>query len=288
MRKTLIALVAAGLALALTGCSRASTDPDEVAVHYKGGAFTSKSFSDCIDPSTRQTDGWGDTHFYYPAGKRTYSFTGREGSELKPIQAKTSNQVNLSVAGFIDFRLKTDCKSLRKFHEELGRKYGAYSEDSGAYSSGQLPKGWSNLLNDYLATPLNTAVDNAGLAYDWKTLSYDDKAQSEFEQKVKDGLPSQLSGAIRDYIVIEGVSIQPPEPPADLVEKLKAAEGAKAENDAQKQKNATARTKYDTFRDCKKALSEQSCVLLELAEGGKVPLLPIPDGALIDLKEFAK
>ena len=31
----------------------ASTGPDQVYLHYKGGAFSSKRFSDCIEPSNR-------------------------------------------------------------------------------------------------------------------------------------------------------------------------------------------------------------------------------------------
>ena len=46
--------------------STTSTGPDQVALHYKGGAFSSKTFADCIAPSNRVFDGPGDSHFAYP------------------------------------------------------------------------------------------------------------------------------------------------------------------------------------------------------------------------------
>ena len=55
--------------------STASTGPDQVSLHYKGGAFTSKRFSDCIAPSTRVFDGPGDGHFAYPRRRATSSST---------------------------------------------------------------------------------------------------------------------------------------------------------------------------------------------------------------------
>ena len=283
MKKIAAVLLAVFAMLVSSACSSITTDSDEVGLHYKGGSFSSKKFSNCVDPSNRNWDGPGDAHFYYPQGQRTYSFTGRKGSELKPILAKTSNSVNLKVAGYVTFHLNTDCKTLREFHEKIGRKYGAYSESSGAFSSGDLPKGWVSMLNDYLATPLNSSIDNAGLKFDWKTLAYDASAQSKFEEEVKENLPKQLNSTISKYLVIDSVSIQPPEPPQDLITALEASEKAKAENDAQKQKNATARTKYQSMADCKKELSERSCIILKLSEDGNVPFYIIPDGSGLNL-----
>lgn len=283
MKKILIAVLAVIGLMAFSGCSSVSTDNNEKALHYKGGSFSSKKFANCVDGSDRNYDGPGDKHFYYPSGQRTYSFTGRPGSELAPIQAKTQNQVNLKVSGYITFHLNTDCKTLREFHEKIGQKYGAYGTKTGQFSGGELPRGWVSLLNDYLATPLNTSLDNAGLNFDWKTLAYNADAQSKFESDVKTNLPNQLSDEVSKYIVIDQVSIQPPEPPTDLVDALEAAEKAKAENDAQKQKNETARTQFDQYRDCKKVLSEQGCITLQLAKEGNIPFYLIPQGTGVNL-----
>lgn len=268
-------VLAIAVVVALAGCSSVSTQPDEQALHYKGGSFSSKKFADCVEPSDRQWDGPGDGHFIYPAGQRTFSFTGREGSESSPIVVKTNDSQEMSVPGFVTFELTQDCAKLREFHEQVGSKYKAFSEESGKESGG-----WRTFLNDYIAVPLNSSMDKAALQTDWRTLYSSADSQAEFEQYVKENLPREVQAAIGDdFLTIKAVSIETPVPSEGLRKGLEAREQAKLDNEAQKERNATARTKYDTFRDCMEVLGEQSCLILNLAESGDVPFYPIPDGS---------
>ncbi|GAA4221371.1 hypothetical protein FHR32_005058 [Streptosporangium album] len=70
----------------LSGCSRVSTQPDEMVLHYAGGTFEAIKFERCINPSSGATLlGPGDTAYSYPFGQRTFDFSGAEDAESKPL-----------------------------------------------------------------------------------------------------------------------------------------------------------------------------------------------------------
>lgn len=275
MKKIFTALAVALGLMALTGCSTVSTQPDEVGVHYKDGPFSSKTFADCVPASKRQMNGPGDAHYIYPAGQRTFSFTGRKGSEIDPITVTTKDGQNLSVPGFVTFSLKTDCETLREFHEKVGMKYGAYKDGGG----------WDAFLSDYIAVPLTSAMNKASLAGGWYELYSSSEVQAKFEEYVKDNLPTEVTKALgEDFIKIHAVQISKPQPSEKLTDALALAEEAKLADKAQREKNAVARTKYDSLRDCRNAgLSEQACVTIYLADSGKIPFYPVTTGGAINV-----
>ena len=183
--KRIIAGIIAAVFMAITvgACSSVSTEPDEVALHYKDGPFSSKKFANCVDASKRNVDGPGDAHYIYPKGQRTFSFTGKEGSESDPIAVTTGSQ-EVDIAGFVTFTLNTDCDTLKDFHEKVGMKYKAYKGGGG----------WDDFLNDYIYVPLNATLNEAAAAIDtpkgqtvdqnWYLLYTDADAQHQFEQYV--------------------------------------------------------------------------------------------------------
>lgn len=270
---TLAAL--AGLMLVSTGCSTVSTEPDEVALHYSGGSFSSKNFKDCVEASKRSVDGPGDTHYIYPKGQRTFSFTGAEGSEQGPITVTTNDGQNLSVPGFVTFTLDTDCKTLRAFHEKIGIKYKAYRDGGG----------WDDFLNDYIAVPLTSAMNKASLGGGWFDLYSKAEVQAKFEEYVKENLPDEVQKALgEDFITINAVQISKPKPSEELTNALAAKEQARIDNEAQVERNKVAKTKYDSQRECRSAgLSEEACLIIYLAETGKVPFYPLPAGGNINI-----
>ena len=271
MIKKILVIAAVVLAMFTTGCSVVNTQPDEVALHYKGGMFSSAKFDKCIPVSNREFDGPGDNHYTYPNGQRTFSFTGREGSEIEPVPVVTNDSQELNVPGFVTFSLNTDCDTLRTFHERIGIKYGAYKDGGG----------WDAFLNDYLAVPLKASMNKASLDTDWRTLYSNAEAQKAFETYVKENLPEEVRKALGDdFIKIHEVSIEKPKPSQGLRDGLAAKEEAKLQDDAQKQKNAVARTKYDSMKDCRESgLSENACLTIYLADQGKVPFYPLPQGS---------
>lgn len=282
--KTLVAGIILAAMMLMTGCSSVSTEPDEVALAYSGGSFSSKKFKDCVDASTREFDGPGDAHYVYPKGQRTFSFTGAEGSERGPIAVTTGSQ-EVIVPGFVTFTLNTDCETLREFHEKVGKKYGAYKDGGG----------WDDFLNDYIAVPLDSTLNKAAGAIttpegqsadqNWYRLYTNADAQREFEDYVKENLPDEIENTLgADFITVNAVSISKPTVSDDLKGSLAAKEQARLENEAQEERNAIARTKYDSLKDCRQSgLSEAACVTIFLAESGDIPFYTVPQGGSINV-----
>ena len=280
MNKAKIVALLALFLMFVTACSSVSTEPDEVALHYKDGAFSSKKFANCVGASERNVDGPGDAHYIYPKGQRTFSFTGKEGSESDPIAVTTGSQ-EVDIAGFVTFTLNTDCDTLKDFHEKVGMKYKAYRDGGG----------WDDFLNDYIYVPLNATLNEAAAAIDtpkgqtvdqnWYLLYTDADAQHQFEQYVKENLPDEIEATLgEDFITVNAVSIAKPDISEDLKTSLSAKEQARLDNEAQQQRNAQVRTQYDTIKDClATGLSTGDCTLIFLSQSGAdIPFLPVPQG----------
>jgi hypothetical protein len=274
IKKILVGMVAVGAVVLMSGCSGVSTEPDEVALHYKGGSASSSKFANCVNPSDRNYDGPGDKHYVYPDGQRTFSFTGAAGSEQGPVNVTTKDSQTLAVPGFVTFKLNTDCDTLRKFHETVGKKYQAYKDGKPGNA------GWNEFLNDYLAVPLTKAMNQAALNTNWEELYSSEAKQAEFEKSVVNTLPAAVQKALGgDYLKVLEVSISKPTPDQGLLDQLKQKEQNRLANLAQAEKNKTSATKYDGFKQClARGISEQSCLIMNLAESGKVTLWPIPAG----------
>src|SRR5688572_21096564 len=79
--------------------STESTGPDQVSLHYKGGAFTSERFADCIAPSTRVFDGPGDGHFAYPRSQTNFVFADEFEGDGAPVTFVTKDGIEMTVEG---------------------------------------------------------------------------------------------------------------------------------------------------------------------------------------------
>ncbi|GHE28554.1 hypothetical protein GCM10017673_33720 [Streptosporangium violaceochromogenes] len=275
-------LVVAGLML--SGCSRVSTQPDEVVLHYAGGMFEAIKFERCINPSSGATLlGPGDTSYSYPFGQRTFDFSGARDAESKPLSVVSKDNVEMTVSGVATFTLNTDCKTLQRFHEKIGLKYRASYEDGRS-------EGWARMLNIYMRVPLDRALDAASQEFEWRGLFNDPKVKQAWEARVG-ALARQFieetGGA--DYFCNQNYSgtgecgdisltIQKPEPPDALVDALAAEQAAKAENVAQAQRNAKVRTEIASIRDLVKVLGPQGAVLWQAIQKGQVSVVPIPQG----------
>lgn len=288
MKRLLVAFLAAFMLLPVfAACSTVSTEPDEVALHYSGGEFSSKKFQNCVPASKRERTGPGETYYVYPKGQRTFSFTGKAGAESKPIAVTTGSQ-EVNVGGFVTFTLNTDCKVLRNFHEKVGKKYEAYKDGKGG-------KGWNEFLNDYIYVPLNATLNNAAGAIktpegqsaeqNWYLLYTSDSTRKEFEKYVKENLPAEIETTLgAQFITVNAVAISKPTIDDGLKASLAQKEQNRLENEAQKEQNEKVRTQYDTIKDClATGLDKQSCTLIYLSQNGaNIPFLPVPQGGAVN------
>ena len=277
MKRFLTALAAVLGLVVVAGCSSVNTQADEQALHYKGGALSSASFENCVPASTRNYDGPGDSHYVYPLGQRTYAF-GASDADTGPISVVSNDNVSMQVSGVTTFNLTNDCDMLRKFHEQIGNKFNA------DMVGGSTPEGWNRMLGQYMKQPLEKALDAASKNYGYRELYTNPDVKEEWETSVSDLTKRyMLEQTGENYFQNINLTIQAPEPPENIKTALEAEQEAVAQNEAQEQRNATARTQYHSFTDCKKVLSESNCVLLNLAREGHVPIVPVPQGAGVNL-----
>jgi hypothetical protein len=244
----ILALVVGLFCLIFVRPSTASTGPDQVALHYKGGAFTSKRFSDCIQPSNRVFDGPGDGHFAYPASQTNFVFDAGDG-DGGPITFVTKDGIEMTVEGVTNFLLNTSCEpitigeqryeggALQRFHELIGNRYAAYMTEDGFRSDG-----WRQMLSVYIARPLDTAIDRAGQNYTYVELYTDPAKKALWEQSVLDQLPglvNRQTDGDTEFFLNFAVTLQKPEPPQSIKDELvkqqaavAAAKAAQAEAEA--------------------------------------------------------
>lgn len=244
----ILVLVVGLVGLIFVRPSTASTGPDQVALHYKGGAFTSKRFSDCIAPSNRVFDGPGDGHFAYPASQTNFVFDNGNG-DGGPITFVTKDGIEMTVEGVANFLLNTSCLpitigdttyeggALQLFHELIGNRYAAYMTEDGFRSDG-----WRQMLAIYIARPLDTAIDRAGQGYTYAELYTDPSKKAAWEQSVLQQLPDlvdrQIDGDTKFFLNF-AITLQKPEPPQSIKDELvkqqaavAAAKAAQAEAEA--------------------------------------------------------
>lgn len=272
-RRTLV--LAAVTAVALVGCSSVDTQPDEMAVQYNDGIFipTDREFIDCKGPSVQDYDGPGNDHYIYPAGQRTYQFTGAEGSDGAPVTVVSRDNQQLVVRGVLTFELNDECDVLRQFHEQIGIKFRAYEGD-----------GWTRMLDTYVRQPLERSLDSAAQQYGWRSLYNDPAIKGAFEREVLESVPEivkQTAGG--DFFSDFRVTVQKPDAPEELVAALAAEEKAVAENNAQKKRNETIRTELQTIRELVAVLGPEGYVAYKALEDGRVTVLPVPQGTSVQI-----
>lgn len=238
------------LALLATGCSSASTGPDMQDLHYKGGAFSAKKFVDCVDPSTRVGFHPGDKYYGYPTRQISYDATGGSGAESAPFTIVSADNAEMVAPATVTFRLKTDCATLRKFHERIGARFDA--SFGGSAKSSDYGDGWITMLNFVIGKPLDQALDRAAQGYKWRELWNDPITKLAVEKQVSSSLGTLVARqADGDFFTDFSVLIQKPDPTNDALKQAVAEEQAavaQANSEAAKAAAQEAQAKADAAK----------------------------------------
>lgn len=295
MRRTITLAALAVLALAgLTACSSVNTDSGQAALHYNGGEYSSKKFDACVPPSTRRNNqGWSELFFYYPQGRRDFTFSADSGADSGPLTASTKDQQELTVRGTISFTLNTSCATFtdaagkewkggkfQKFHETIGSKnwggHRAYSTDEDAEHGA----GWDDLIGVYIKNVADRAIDNEALKYTWAELYNNSAKKAQWEKDVVGAIPDLVKRqAGEDFFTINSIVLQKPDISEVLKVQLAEKQAAILRGDAAEQDKLTAKNwpgginaynEYQRQRSVNKAI-----------EGGQVKVIPIPQGSSI-------
>jgi hypothetical protein len=288
--------VLVGLAVmtfAATSCAAVSTEPDEATIVYSAARGSATKFSKCIGSSARESVSTSDNSWTYPAGQRTYDFTGAAGTESAPMKITSKDNVEMEVGGLVTFSLNTtDCATFQLFHEKVGLKSAAYlygTESTGYDSDTPNLAGWRAMLNTYMRVPLDRALDAASQEFDWKSLFNDPKIKQLWEKRVGEiagqAINETAGGSFFCAPVLAAgkcgsisVTLTKPNPPQILVDAMAAEQAAKAQNEAQKQLNVKADTEMESIAKLVKLLGPDAYVKLRAIQDGRAQII-ISDGS---------
>jgi hypothetical protein len=283
-RVTVAAALAAGVIGTSTGCTNVTPEPDEFGIMYHSGPVEAVTFDQCVKPGGKA---WGDIiggkGFTYPAGLRTYDFKGAEQSEADPIKVPSSDKQEMTLAGYVEFRLNgEDCDVLRAFHDNLGLKNVAYNVD------GLTSEGWDELLDLYVGQPLQRAMQTEIVKYGWLALWSEPAKRADIEKAIADELNRVIPGFEgKPYFLDFRVTLQTPQPPPELLNLFRQAEEATQREATIKANDAALAAERAQIREMVALLGQDGYIqwrLLEQCEDDKpetpcVSMWPLPVGA---------
>lgn len=126
---------------------------------------------------------------------------------------------------------------------------------------GQRSHGWRQMLNVYIARPLDTAIDRAGQNYTYTELYTDPTKKAAWEQDVLEQLPglvNRQTDGDTEFFLNFAITLQKPEPPQAIKDALV------------KQQEAVARAKAAEAEAAARESAAQAQIAVEKAEAAKI------------------
>lgn len=239
-----------------SACSTVNPDTSQVALHYSGGSFSNQSFVSCVGPGQREINSVNENYFYYPHGRRTFSFrtdpstngiaTGAEDHDLI-IGTKGVNPgqpgPQAHVSGTITFQIIEDCAPytdaqkqfwpgghLQKFNDTIGRQSSIYVKEPDTEPDAAA---WNGFLQTDIGGPAGKAMNAESLNYTINELYSDVTKRDAFVHSVELGPDGTVISSVIQRLVdqqmgdhfveITNVQIGQPTPPADWLAQLSQA-----------------------------------------------------------------
>jgi hypothetical protein len=166
------------------------TPRDEIGIRYGGGPVEGARFEGVVDPGhSLYLNGFLDHQYLYPVTQRNYIISRRSGEgdvtgeDFVEAPSKDGVAVTFEVATY--FKLNTNL--LRRFHENIGLKYAAYTEE-----------GWTRMLNDSFRQQIENAVQREARTYSVADLYFNRRVLQDIQngigQVLKDNVNNSLGG----------------------------------------------------------------------------------------------
>lgn len=264
--------------LAGSACGLRSSAINERCVVYSGGLVEDKNFEGFLEPgATAKSVGMGSKTYCYRNDQRSY-IGQPEGGDAGPVEVVSATGpdgpgIRMSVDYQLYFKLNLDDDVFRRFHENLGVKTDAWTED-----------GWKQLLREYFEPQIDRAMEAAALKHDWRRLYADEGGRSAFNADVVDILKQNISDVIRgDYFC--GPSYDGPGSPCgdftftvgkpepvnpDIIDAVEGQQTAQAREQAQAAENRRINAQLQAEREVVALYGPQGALLREAIQSGKV------------------
>jgi hypothetical protein len=288
MQKSRLIAVMMALVVVVAGCTYDSTQSDEVSCAYGGGPFESPQKKDELGPGSGRTFiGMMDDTYHYPTSQRTYDITPNEGEgdeqRADLILAPSSDDIRMEVGLIVRFKLNTNI--VCEFHEQVGRKYDAWTDD-----------GWRTMLRETFRRPLERSIQETVRRNEGRALYSSADLLIEVERQIGTGLKDNINRTLGDdYFCGPGFQhgedacpefevtlthLQPSDPSALVA--FEAVEIEKANTAAAQQKVLTAEQEALAIVELQEALANGggAVALLEAVRSGQVEFWVIDSGEL--------
>jgi regulator of protease activity HflC (stomatin/prohibitin superfamily) len=272
--------------VALAGCGTLDSGVEHLTLRYGGGITEEKDYKGLVPPGTTNQfvfgSGTGDALYHYPRTQRSWIAGETDGGDRPPVEIVTADGVRMKVDYALYFRLNPEEGVLRRFHEDIGLKEGAWTEE-----------GWLEMLRTYFDAPITRQLEAVGLNYTSADLRSNEATRREFATTISEQATSEIERVVGgpyfcgpDQDGCGNISFEVGRPELVNTGIVEAEEGrriATLEADAQEERNRRVLTELEATREEVEVLGPEAYALVKAIESGKVTFMQLPEGGTVSV-----
>lgn len=266
------------------------TPRDQIGISYGGGPVEGQHFQRIVQPGSNLfVNGFADKLYLYPVTQRNYIISKRtdegdvQGEDFVTAPSKDRIPIQFEAAAY--FKLNTD--KLRKFHEQIGLKYHAYTDD-----------GWNRMLNNSFRQQIEFAFQREARKYEAADIYANSDVLTLIQQEVGTTLKENVNEVLGDEYFCGPTFVPEKTCPqfTFTIKGIDVPEGVRAAFESNRTSEIQVRTKEnevaqraqeaEAIRKLNEALASagQNYVLLKAIESGKIDFWVIPQGQDLTLQ----
>jgi hypothetical protein len=274
------------IAVALAGCGTLDSGVEDLTLRYGGGITEEKVYKGMVEPGTTNQfvfgSGTGDDLYHYPRTQRSWIAGETDGVDRPPVEIVTADGVRMKVDYALYFRLNPQEAVLRQFHEDIGLKEGAWTED-----------GWLEMLRTYFDAPITRQLEAVGLNYSSADLRSNEAKRREFATTISQQATTEIERVVGGPYFCGpargscgNISFEVGRPELVNTGIVEAEEGkriASLEADAQEELNRRVLTELEATRQEVEVLGPEAYALVKAIESGKVTFMQLPESGTVSV-----